>query len=394
MIRLVAMREISARGTTRLYLGLTALVALAPFLALVAADRFGGDDGPREVDVGVVGEVPTEVEIALTSFPPSGLEITFVTVQDESSLSQALVEGDVAVGIDDEGLWWESSVDPELDAVLRGAIQSARVIERAEAAGIEAATLAEVVGVEAPGERFVEHPGDGDDVALEIAGVITTMLVFFSVQVYGALMLMGVVEEKASRVIEVLLPHVSPRQLLAGKTLGLGALAVGQLVALLVGLAAGLAATGGLDVPSNVLRVLPLFIACWIGGFALYSAIFAAAGSLVSRQEDAQQASLPLVLPLMAGYVIGLSAPDDSVVGSLAAIFPFTGPMVLPGRIANGAASSVEIGLSFAALLGGIWLVLTVGGRIYSAMLLRTGTRVKWTEAFRALGRRTSVGGD
>lgn len=198
--------------------------------------------------------------------------------------------------------------------------------------------------------------------------------------------MLSVVEEKSTRVIEVLLSHIRPRTLLAGKLLGLGVLALVQLGLIIVGVVASLLATNTVDVPRSIWQFVPILLVSVVGGLAIYTTLFALLGSLISRQEDASQVMLPVFVPLMAGYLVGQSAiwgDADSALTRAFTWLPLTAPMLLPVRVARQAISPVEVAASLALLALGVWLLVRLAGRVYEFTLLRTGSRVGWRELIR-----------
>jgi ABC-2 type transport system permease protein len=184
-------------------------------------------------------------------------------------------------------------------------------------------------------------------------------------------------------VVEVLLAHVTPTQLITGKVIGLGLLAMGQALVVLIGLIGALLVTDSVDVPSSAWGAVALMLAIVAAGFAFYSVMFAAGGSLVSRTEDAQQVMMPLMLPLMGGYFVStasLTNPENPLVTVLS-FLPFTMRTVMPLRLAGGAAQWWEVALAFAILLGSTVLVARLAGRLYHVSLLQAGSRIKWRDA-------------
>ena len=198
--------------------------------------------------------------------------------------------------------------------------------------------------------------------------------------------MLSVVEEKSTRVIEVLLSHLRPRTLLLGKVLGLSALAVVQMVVAVGGLTAALLLTNAIDIPASVWRFLPIILVSILGGLAIYNTVFALLGSLISRQEDAAQVILPVFIPLVAGFFVGQAA----VIGNAETLlvkaltwFPLTAPMLLPVRVALDAIPLWEIILSLGLLALGVWLLIRIAGRVYEFTLLHTGSRVGWGQLLR-----------
>jgi len=215
-------------------------------------------------------------------------------------------------------------------------------------------------------------------------GVILT---YSFVAVYGGMVLNGVAEEKSSRVAEVLLSAVRPGELLVGKVAGIGGVALVQGV--ITALAAVLA---GNAVGTNILhgtagRQLAQTLGWFLLGYAFYSFLNAAAGSVVNRQEEASSMAFPIQLPLLIGYLstIGaLSSGDDSALLRILSFLPPTAPVTMPIRIAIGAAKPWQVAASLVLLVGGIVVVARLASRVYARSILRTGKRLKFRQALRA----------
>ena len=239
---------------------------------------------------------------------------------------------------------------------------------------------------------------DRDFGASFLLGYILVVLTFMAILTYGNWVAQSVAEEKSSRVMELLITAASPRQLLTGKVMGAGAAGLTQfavvIVAALVGLQAGPALerllggapVGGGQLPALTVGLGLAFGVFFMGGFLLYSILYAAVGSMVSRQEDVQAAASPLMIVAMAGYFVSFSALngiDQGWVGILSLI-PFFSPYLMPARILLGDPSPWEIALSIgllaAALVGALW----VAARIYSAGVLLHGQRPNIREVWRA----------
>ena len=227
-----------------------------------------------------------------------------------------------------------------------------------------------------------------------------TILIFMIVVMYGNWIAMSVVEEKSSRVMEVILNAATPFQLLAGKVFGVGALACTQYAAVVLAggvalllqgtvgdLVLGSAGTGEGLGQGLTPALLLAFGVYGVLGFMLYATLFAAAGSLVSRQEDVSAAVMPLTMLCTLGYILGVYAAMglvDIEAGWLLGLtlIPFLAPFMMLGRIAVGEATAVEIGLSIALLLVVLTIALWVAARIYAVGVLlygsRPGARAVW----------------
>jgi ABC-2 type transport system permease protein len=202
---------------------------------------------------------------------------------------------------------------------------------------------------------------------------------------FGQWVAQGIVEEKQSRVVEVLLASLRPTELLAGKVLGIGALGLLQIL-LLAGVGVGgLLLTDVVDVPPAAWGGLALVIPWYVLGFLLYAALFAMAGSVVSRVEDMQSAIMPvivvLVLALFAAQ-IALSNPTGTI-ATVAGVLPLTAPIVQPVLLAMGVTSWLQISSAIALALAAIAVMLPLAARIYRGGVLRTRGRVSFREAWK-----------
>ena len=227
-----------------------------------------------------------------------------------------------------------------------------------------------------------------------------TILIFMIIIMYGNWIAMSVVEEKSSRVMEVVLNAATPFQLLAGKVFGVGAVAFVQYAAVVVAGGAALLAQGpvaslvlgnagaAIDLPEGLTPGLLLMFGIYgVLGFLLYAALYAAAGSLVSRQEDVNAAVMPLTLLSTGGYMVGVYAAMgllDIRAGWIVALtqVPFLSPFMMLGRAAAGVAEPWEVLLSIALLVVAIAVAVWVASRIYAAGVLlygqRPGARAVW----------------
>jgi ABC-2 type transport system permease protein len=187
-------------------------------------------------------------------------------------------------------------------------------------------------------------------------------------------------------VVELLLSTMRPWQLLAGKIIGLGLLGLAQIVAItVIGVTSALA-FDVVTLPGQLVGTAASVVAWFILGYAFYAAVFAAAASLVSRQEDLPSVITPLTLLLVVGFVVAIQSASNPS-GTLATVtsyIPGLSPMVMPIRLASGAAAWWEVLLAVAVMLVAIVAAVRLGGRIYAGALLRTGGKTKLREALRA----------
>lgn len=392
--RLVARREILTRGRSKAYRITTLVLAVLAVGAVLAAAVFSGndDDGPTRATIGVVG-LDDATTTALSETAPDTWEIELVELTRDE-VDDAIQNGGVDVAVvstTDDGsieVVWEEEPRVLLDGIVVEALVSVEREARIAELGLDPDVVAQLDAPIDASVRFVDPPDDSDT-ARSVIAALTIFVMFFAVQMYGSQIAMVVIEEKAGRIVEILLSLVRPSSLLAGKIVGIGVLAALHVIIIATGLAAALAVSGFQDVPLSAYASLPLLFVVFVLAFAMFGAMFALVGSLVSRQEDAQQAILPATVPIFIGYALSfqaLSSPD-STLAQISAIVPITSPFSLPVITAQGEAPTWLVTLSLALLALTAWVVVRLAARVYELTLLRTGTRIPLTEALSLLVR-------
>lgn len=390
-IWLIAQREVVQRSRGKVYrvstIGIAALLALAVALPSLLGDEGEetGETGETTRTLAVVGE-PAEAraDALALAFGPT-LEIE--TVADEAAASSAVESGEAAAAlVGDRIVAPEGSLFSEASAFARTV---AEVLGRADAlaaAGLGGQDLADAL---VPTPLEVVTTGDAEQRDLDSRALVAYFAITFlyaTFVMYGQWMANGVIEEKSSRVVEVLLGVVRPRQLLAGKLLGLGLLGLGQLVVFLAPAAAIGASLDSQFVPDGVGGLIA-FVALWWGlGYAFYATVMGSLGATASRPEDAQAVAAPATIVLVAAFFVSFLALQDPTgsVAVVASLVPFTAPLVMVIRFAIGDVAPWEIAVAVLLLLASIRLMVGVAGRIYENGLLRTGSRLKLREAWRA----------
>jgi ABC-2 type transport system permease protein len=232
--------------------------------------------------------------------------------------------------------------------------------------------------------------GPSEYAGRRIVGVVFVVLIFITLVIYGMWVAAGVVAEKTSRVMELLISAASPGELVTGKVIGIGLAGFVQYVAILVPALvtlllsdriaiALLGTSSGLDVSLGTLTpaLLVAYGSFWILGFVLYALIYAAAGSLVSRAEDLQVLALPLSLIAIVGYIQAVMALTGGIgpVVRFASYVPFWSPFVMLTRLTIGRVEPWELVLSFGLLIASIPIVGVIAVRVYSAGVLLYGQR-------------------
>jgi ABC-2 type transport system permease protein len=232
--------------------------------------------------------------------------------------------------------------------------------------------------------------GAAEFASRRIVGVVFVVLIFITLVIYGMWVAAGVVAEKSSRVMELLISAATPAELVMGKVIGIGLAGLVQYVGILVPAlvtllledriaGAVLGATGSLGVNLDV--VTPALIAAyagfWILGFVLYSLIYAAAGSLVSRPEDLQVLALPLSLIAIVGYLQAVMALSGGIswLTRISSLVPFWSPFIMLTRLTVGRAEAWEVVAAYGFLVAAILVVGVLAVRVYSAGVLLYGQR-------------------
>ncbi len=220
--------------------------------------------------------------------------------------------------------------------------------------------------------------------------VIGIVLLFLMLTQYNTWILMGVMQEKASRVVEVLLATVRPIQLLGGKVLGIGLVAMGQ-ASLIVAVALGLGAVVGSDLLHGSAPLVLLSQLLWLVlGYAFYCWVYAAAGSMAERQDQVQTLVLPLTLPILLGYVLAIttaSTGNPSLFFKVLAYLPPTAPFEMPVLVGLGQVTWWQFTASVLISIAGTAAMARLAAGIYRRAVLRSGARVHlrdlWTRPAR-----------
>jgi ABC-2 type transport system permease protein len=379
---LVALREGRERSRSRGFqAGLVVMLVVVVALIVVPAML---DTGGGTKDVGLAGAVPGELSSAIRGQGDAiGTTVRVHRYDDVAAGKEAVRGGDVDVlVVDAQRLEWRGGADEQLQVMVTGAIQLVAVQERAAAAGINPDDLLALV-TPVPVENVELGLATGPDDST--AAILMTALLLMAIFIYGNLVLTGVVEEKSSRVVEVLLARIPARNLLAGKVAGIGLLGFAQFaVTALAALVAALA-VDSVDIPAVGGGVLAWVVVWFVLGYALYAMAYGALGSLASRTEDAQSVAGPVGYVLVAGYwaaFVAVSGDPDGGWSRLLSLFPATAPFAMPGRIALGSVAWWEPLLAVALTLAAIAGLVAFAGRVYTNAILHSGPTLRLRDAW------------
>lgn len=225
------------------------------------------------------------------------------------------------------------------------------------------------------------QPDDVNAALGYIAAIGFGIVFLFAASMFGGTIAQSVVEEKQTRVVELLISAIPVRSLLAGKVIGNTVLAMGQILILAAIAIIGLTVTDQTELLQGLGGPIAWFAVFFLFGFILLASLFAAAASMVSRMEDIGSTTTPLTMLIMAPYFLVIFFNDNPLVLAVMSYVPFSAPVGMPMRIFLGQAQWWEPLLSLAILIATCVAAILIGARIYENSLLRMGGRVKLAEA-------------
>lgn len=380
-VKLVAGRELREGLRNRTYV-VTFAFSLVLVIGLAVVPLFVG--GESQAQLAIVGDPIVEADELTERAELFDIDLAVRELEDLAEAEELLRDGELDVAlVGDQELVVHEELDPTLRAMISDVVGQRAALTRLDELGLEPAEAAAVLEAgEGLSVRALEPPTEFTAFAFAFA---STILLLMGVTFFASTVLMGVVEEKSSRVVEVVLGAMRPTQLLAGKLLGISTLAFTQVVILvLVGIGA-VAITGSAELPEATGPIIAAVIGWFVLGFASYSVIYAAAGSLASRVEDAQSSIGPIGFVLFAAYfstfLVVLPNPDG-LASRLISMAPFLAPLTMPARVALGSATAIEMLIAVTLSLAAIAVAVMLAGRIYERSVLRT-ERVTWSAALR-----------
>jgi ABC-2 type transport system permease protein len=381
---LVAARELRERGRSRAFLVTLVLVLVGVAAAIALPALLESRAGTK--DVGLTGTVPAELaHVVQAHGAAAGTTVRAHEYATVAAGEEAVRDGDVdLLVVDARRLEWRERADEQLKAIVAGAIQLVELRERAVAAGIDPEELAVVLeAVPLTDVELGRITGRSPDD--ETAAFIMNLVLFGAITTYGAMVLSGVVEEKSSRTVEVLLARVPARSLLAGKIAGIGLLGLAQVVATVAVALVAAAVVDSIDLPAVRGAVMAWAVVWFVLGYALYATVFGTLGSLASRTEDASSVTGPVSIVLVLAFFVSF-ASIGSVGTTWARVvswFPLTAPLAMPNRVAMGAATWWDPLVAVVLTLGAIAALVVAGGRVYTRAILHTGVTLSLAEAWR-----------
>jgi ABC-2 type transport system permease protein len=383
---LIARREFVTRVRSRVYLIATVvlMVLLAGFIVLQAEVLAKSS---TTLTVGFVGASQVLAK-PLAASSGGGVTIKTQLIQSMSSGEDQVRSGDLDALVSGDPsapeVEYKDQLDSTLMANLTGLVQDTVFRQALTASGVDPAAI------EAKVAAAGIHPVALDPNAAQqgqrmVVGIFVAALLYIALAGYGSFVATGIVQEKANRIVEILLSTVRPRQLLFGKVIGIGLVGFSQLVLLGAVALVTVWQTRAISVPAvGVIAVLGGLL-WFVLGFVFYALIYAGAGSMVSRQEDVAAVTAPIGILIIGSYFVffWVEANPANPIGVALSLLPPFAPVLMSARMATGDAQVWQVVLAVLLMLAAIIGINSLAARIYSNSVLRIGSRVRLADAWR-----------
>jgi ABC-2 type transport system permease protein len=392
-IWLVAKREILERGRSRGFILSVLFTTLLVIGSFVIPTLLFGDQETKTV--GVVQPAPTGLEVAIGATADRLDQQVAVVPMADATVARAALDGgevdavlEVPADLSSAGtIQFAEEPDQALAQTISATVVALRFQDLVADAEIDPAAL--LAAQQPPDIDSLDPQTDADQSRFLFAN-IGAVLILIGIFSFGFTVLTGVIEEKQSRVVEVVLSTVRPRDLLMGKVLGIGILGLIQLVVFVGAALAAAAITGRFTLPETTPGAVVLLTIWFVLGYALYSTALGFLGALASRLEEASNASTPVTMIAMASYFVAIFAvinDPSGLVAQVATFIPASAPFVVPLRAAFDAIGPIEVVLALVVTIAAIWILFTIGARVYAGAVLQTAGRMKIRDAWRSAAR-------
>jgi ABC-2 type transport system permease protein len=380
---MVTRRELAVRvrGTAFRVSTIIVLIVTAAGIAIPA----GLIGGPQQFTVAVTAQAPRTVAAAVRAgAKASGLKVKAVRTADRAAAVRLVEQGRATAAVAADGeIIWKADPNSTLNPVLSAAVQQAIIIQRAANLGLSTGTTTRLLApVRAPVTQLHRQ---SQRTARTIVAEVGMILLYIAIAVYGGYVLTGIVEEKSSRVVEVLLSRLPPSSLLGGKIAGIGLAGLTQFLTVAATAAVTLLLTRPTGLPPGTFTAIPMLVVWFVLGFAFYSLLYGSLGSMASRIADAQAAASPVIALLVVIYILAFVAVANPGAGwvTIVSMLPPSAPIIMPLRAALVDVPAWQLMLAVVFMLGGIYGLFRVGARLYKNAVLHTGARLRLRDAWR-----------
>jgi len=409
-VRVVAGREIAVKLRDRAFIGSTVfmllLVTAATVIPVLLSQQtpalriaVQGAAAAQVVDLAAaLGEQAKESDSAV---PPTlallgagGLpaaDVTSVEVEPGGDVQRLVLDGDVVaavVGDELDGLrvLGAQGVPSEVDVLVRAAATQLQIAHAAQDGALTDAQVQALTSPAPPAVELLDARPTGS-VPPELLVIVFAFLFYLSVLTFGMSIAQSVVEEKQSRVVELLVAALPVRWLLAGKVLGNTVMAVGQIVVILGAGLLGAMVGGQGEVLRQVIGASGWFVLFFVLGFVMLACLWAVAGSLASRVEDLQSTTVIMQVLVIVPFFAAVFAIDPGPTQRVLSYIPFTAPLLMPARVVLGNAAAWEPVVAALGVLVTAVLFVLLGARLYEGSVLHTTSRLKAVQAWRGATR-------
>jgi ABC-2 type transport system permease protein len=381
-VLLVARREMLIRLRARVFRVGTGVMVAIVAIGIVGYSLVGGRT--TSIDVGFTsGSAALEQDFSTTAIG-MGQPVTVTTVADEAAARAQVAAGTLDALVTGAPTAPTIVVQKSAPALVQTALERAVLSARFTALGIPPGVLATVTsGLQVPVDAL--QPTNAGLTENRVVGLGVAIVLFITLGLYGSQMAQGVVEEKATRIMEIMLATVPPSQLLAGKIIGIGVVALLQLGIVATATVISVWATNAVSTPALGLTAVLGYLAWFLLGFLLFAAGYAALASLVSRPEEVQSAVTPVAVFQIASYLLAylaLANPTSPIVTVFSILPPFS-PILMPVRTTGSDVPIWQIGLALVLAVAAIVGLIRLAGRIYANSAIRLGSRVRFMDALR-----------
>lgn len=381
-LMLVVWRELSVRVRSTAFRVSTLILLIVTVAGIAVPAALIG--GPQRFTVAVTRQAPPAVAGAVRAEGgAAGLQVKTVTVADRAAAVRSVEHGTASAAVSAGGeIIWKSEPSSTLNPVLMGAVQQAVITQRAASLGLSADATARLLApVRAP---VTQLHSQNQRTARVIVAEVGMILLYIAIAVYGGYVLTGVVEEKSTRVVEVLLSRVPPSSLLGGKIAGIGLVGLAQFLTVVVAAAVTLLVTRPSGLPPGTYTAMPMLVVWFVLGFAFYSTLYGSLGSLASRTEDAQATAGPAIALLVGIYLLAFLAVANPGAGWVTAVsmLPPTAPIIMPLRASLVSVPAWQVLVAVLLMLAAIYSLFRVGARLYQNAVLHSGARLHLREAW------------
>lgn len=379
---LVARREALVRLRSRVFAGGTVAMVAIVVIGIVVASLLAGRTTP--VRVGFTGASTALEQDFSASAAGLGQAVAVSTVADEATGRAAVSSGDLDVLVTGAPTSPTAVVQKSAPATVQAALERAVTAARFTALGIPPGVLATVTSGLQPTVDALQ-PANPQATQDRVIGLAVGIVLFIVLGLYGSQVAQGVVEEKATRIMEIVLATVRPTWLLAGKIIGIGLVGLLQVAIVAAAALVAVAMTNVVSAPGLGAASVLGYLVWFVLGFLLYSAGYATLASLVSRPEEVQGAVTPMALFPMASYLLAylaLANPSSPVVGVASVLPPFA-PILMAVRMSGGDVPAWQVALALVLTVAAIVGLTRLAARIYTNSAMRIGARIRFMDAFR-----------